>query len=114
MLTCITVERQKLYVGSEPELWTRSLTLPVGGVSISLREIDDNHLDTLKPQIGETAFQQVVADGGFVETDIGTFADADGLSLLYLLRDDTLFVLGMTETNPGRYRVMFEGAWRIA
>ena len=114
MLTRIPAERQNLYDGMEPELWTTRWALPVGGASVTLAEIDENDLDLLSARIGDEAFDQVVADGGFVRTDFGSYRATDGSQLLYVLHEDCLFVLGVQEFQPARYLVMFEAAWKIS
>ena len=114
MLTHIPAQKQKLFEGGEPELWTTRLPLPVGGISVTLAEINKNHLDTLSSVIGDAAFDQVVTDGELVRTPIGTYEDRDGSSLVYLLHDDCLYVLGVQETSPARFELTFQGAWKIS
>ena len=114
MLTRIPVERQNLYDGMEPELWTTRWALPVGDASVTLAEIYENKLDLLSARIGEAAFDQVVTEGGFVRTDFGRHRAADGSQLLYVLHEDCLLVLGVQELQPARYLVMFEAAWKIS
>ena len=112
MLTRIPVAKQTLYLGGEDEMWTTKLAIPVGGVSVTLPEIHKNRFDKLGALIGDAAVDQVATESGFVRGPLGPYRGTNESSLMYLLHEDYVFVLGVKELNPTRYEVMFEGAWK--
>lgn len=109
----IDIPTQDLYDGLEDGLWERTFTLPVDGISFSVAELDQGFRQ-LRAQIGDAAFEQVIAEAGIQRGAGDTFSGVHGLPLDFLVRGGCLFVLAIGERSAGRYRVALQGAWRIA
>jgi hypothetical protein len=113
MVERIDIPKQDLFTGDEPTLHAQTFTLPVDGMSFSPGDLGRNFFWKLQDQLGDPAFEQVIADAG-IERYKDTFKGSDGLSLKFMIRDGRLFVFAIGERSPGQFRLILEGAWKIS
>lgn len=112
MLTPVDAPVTELYDGLDDGYWNLWFALPVGG---QVRTQDMRSLYEMAFDLGPDMVAQVLADGRFtIDAHQVPRGHRPDLNLYYLCRGDLLCMFGCGETQPARYRVYFEAAWRIS
>jgi hypothetical protein len=107
--------KKLVYDGVEDDVYKKTFVLVLNDkteIAFKVSDFYDNELENITDTIESTDFEKLVETGEFKKGRGGVFRGSDNLELSYLWKGEYLLILSFGETQPARYKLFFEGAWK--
>ena len=115
MLYKTSDEKKLVYDGKEEEVYKKLFVLVLQDkteLSFKVADFYNNDFDDITDTIDAADLPALLETGGFQKGRGNVYRGSDGLEVNYLWKGEYLLVLAFGETQPARYKLFFEGAWK--